>query len=91
MKRNQSPYVINNGKAFVEVGAVITALVVYDEGLPVHFFGKSKKAYLPIDTAIAWCQEEKKHHAAEKYDQMVAALEKKKQDLATTAENKDQT
>ncbi len=67
-----------DGRLFVEAAAIMTPLVAVIDGLPVAFFGKSKKAYLEVDMAIEWCQKEKSFHSADKYATLIAVLERAK-------------
>lgn len=68
----------NDGRLFVKVQAVMSPLCALIDALPITFFGKGKTAYLDIDTAINWCREEMKHHSEEKYEKMIAVMEKAK-------------
>ena len=79
MSKKRTPFVIDkNDDLYVLVEAVMSPLVVLMDGLSVTFFGKSKRAYIKIDTAIDWCQKESAFHSADKYDEMITVMERVK-------------
>ncbi len=67
-----------DGRLFVKVKAVMHPLCALCDGLSLTFFGKGKTAYLDIDTAIEWCKKEMTHHSREKYELIIAVMEKAK-------------
>lgn len=79
-----------DGTLYVELRVVMSPLVALVDGLPMTFFGKSKKspAYMKIDDAIAWCGKEKENYPSETnphratYEQIIAVLEKVKRQVA---------
>lgn len=78
-KRKKTPFAEDkDGTRYVEIGVVMAPLVAAIDGIPITFFGKEKTPYMKIDAAIEWCQREKKHHSKEKYEQIIAVLERAK-------------
>jgi hypothetical protein len=81
MRKPKTVFAISkDGKLFVLLQAVMHPLRALCDGLPVAFFGRSKKAYLDIDTAIAWCEREQKCHSADKYATMIATMQRAKRE-----------
>jgi hypothetical protein len=77
MPRTRTPFAIDqHDNLYVELTAVMHPLCALSDGLPLVFFGRETKAYLPLETAIAWVRGERRHHAVEKYDIMLAVLER---------------
>jgi hypothetical protein len=66
----------NDGVLCVELTAVMHPLCALFDGLTLVFFGKSKKAYMRVVDAIAWCRKESKHYDAEKYRLMIEVMER---------------
>lgn len=68
-----------DGTLYVDVKYLMHPLVAMIDGLPLTFFGDDRKRpYLAIDRAIAWCQAEMRIHSREKYEGIVAFLNKAK-------------
>ena len=81
-KKKSSFAEAKDGSLYVAINAIMSPLCALIDGLPVTFFGREKRGYLAIDTAIDWCREEMKHHSREKYEKMIAVMEKAKQQQA---------
>lgn len=75
-RRKTSPFAecVRTGNLYVRRDCVMEFLTAMCDGLSLTFFGRSKVAYLELDTAIEWCEKEAKHHSAEKYAKMVAVM-----------------
>lgn len=63
------------GRLYVLTEAVMSPLVAIIDGLPISFFGKGRKSYLPFSVAIDWCRKEREFSRADKYDAMIKVLE----------------
>lgn len=71
----RSPFAIDkHGNKYVETAAVMTPLVALIDCLPITRFGKEKKTYLDLDTAIEWVTKEMQHHSREKYTVVLEVL-----------------
>jgi hypothetical protein len=83
-KKQKTPFAISEetGKLFVRIDAVMTPLVALCDGLTHVFFGRSKVAYMEVDTAIEWCRKEMQHHSKEKYELMIRVMERFKEEAA---------
>lgn len=77
-----------DGNLFVELKAVMNPMCALIDGIPLVGFGKSKKLYIAIDTAIEWCQKEMQHHSREKYQKMIDVMLKCKEQEAAGKEQK---
>ena len=62
MSRKQTPYAISKdgGGLFVKVSAVMHPMCALIDGLTLTYFGRGRTAYLTIDQAIEWCENEAK-------------------------------
>lgn len=78
MAKKKTPFAVdcNTGVRYVRTDAVMQPICAMIDELPVTFFGNGKHSYLKVDDAIAWCQQEKKYHSKEKYEKIIAVLEK---------------
>lgn len=71
------------GDLFVRLDAVMNPWCAMADGLDLVIFPDNKTLYyLPIDTAISWCQKEAKSHDREKYEMMVSVMERAKKEQA---------
>ena len=59
MSKQRTPFAVSKeGNLYVEVRAIMHPLIPYVDGLTLTFFGKEKKAYLSIEQAIKWVNQE---------------------------------
>lgn len=80
-KKKSTPFATDkNGKLYVECRAVMSPMIPFIDGISVTFFGKGKKVYLDIDTAIDWCRKEMQYHSKAKYETMIAVMERAKKE-----------
>lgn len=87
-KRKKTPLVVSDkNEPFVELGAIMHPMCAMVDGLRLTTFGKSSKLYLHVDEAIKWCNEEMKSHSRQKYEEIVAVLEKFKKQVADGTAN----
>jgi hypothetical protein len=68
----------SQGKLYVMVRAVMNPMCAMIDGLPHTYFGKDSTAYLDIETAIHWCEQEGRHHSPTKYKQMIEVMQRAK-------------
>jgi len=86
-KSKKTPFAIGkDGVLAVELRAVMSPVVALLDGLTLVFFGKQKTPFLKIDTAIEWCRKEREVHDREKYDKMIAVMERAKAQFADECE-----
>ena len=74
--RNKNLIVESAGSLFVRTDAVMSPLIPFIDGLKVVYFPKLRHSYLKLETAVEWCRKEREHHSREKYDAIIATLEK---------------
>jgi hypothetical protein len=74
-----------DGQLFVRVDAVMHPFVAFSDGLNLFHFKRDRHMYLKIDDAIDWCKKEREHHSREKYDQMIAVMERAVRENAQTS------
>lgn len=74
-----------SGDFYVMAAAVMSPLCILTDGLPVAFFGRGRKAYIKVDTALEWCKKEMERHSRQKYTEIIAVLEKAKAQVAKDA------
>jgi hypothetical protein len=64
---------------YIRTDAVMNPLIPFIDGLPLHFFKRSKKSYLSFDTAINWCKREMGEYdekRIEEYGSVIRELER---------------
>src|SRR5262245_51922861 len=85
-RKTRTPLVVHESGLYVEVAAIMSPIIPLIDGLPVTFFGKSRKAraYLRVVDAIAWCEAEKQYHDRERYEAVIALLRKFEQQHGQT-------
>lgn len=88
-RRQRIVFAEYEGKLYVLAQAVMNSLIPLIDGLPITFFGKSKKMYLDVDTAINWCREEMKYHSADKYKTMIEVMERAKSQTEALVEEEE--
>lgn len=82
-KKPYTPFALdmNKGGIYVEVRAVMDPMIPFIDGLAVTQFGKENRFYLAIDDAIEWCRKEMQSHSREKYEKMIATMERAKKEF----------
>lgn len=76
-KKEWSPFVeTEGGKKLVDASSIMHPLCLLADGLSFSVFPGDSSYYLEIDVAIDWCKKEMEHHDREKYEIIVAVLEK---------------
>ena len=74
-KRKPTPFAEHSGKFYVQVQAVMHPFIPFCDGLPITFFGKSKKPYLALDVAIEWLAKELTCYEDVKIQRILTVLE----------------
>lgn len=83
-KKKWTPFAIGkDDRLYVEAMAVMSPLIPLIDGLELMFFGREKRAYLTLEDAMEWCRKEREHHSREKYDTMLAVMEKFRNQVAS--------
>ena len=85
-RRKPTPYAEgSDGVLYVLVSAVMHPLIPLTDGLPITFFGKSKRAkpYLTVDQAIDWCEKEQQFRNDPKRATVLVNLKRAKEAQAS--------
>ena len=86
VKTKRSPYVLNEGKIYVECKySGISFLVIMIDCLTVYTFGKGKTTFILLDDAIRWHEKEIKTSNGGHPDTGLKILTKAKNDLEAAA------
>jgi len=74
-----TPFAEHEGIVYVEVASIMHPFCALADGLPLAYFNKKwGRPYMPLDDAIKWCEKEMTHHSREKYEIIIAVLNKAK-------------
>jgi hypothetical protein len=62
MSKKRTVFACNQKELYVELKAIMWPMLAMIDGIGITFFGKGKKPYLKIDTAIQWLEKELTHN-----------------------------
>jgi alpha-D-ribose 1-methylphosphonate 5-triphosphate synthase subunit PhnH len=74
-RKPKTPFAMDDdGRKYVQADAIMHPLIPAVDGLTVTMWEGDKHVYLNLDEAIRWVQAEMQFHSREKYEQILAVL-----------------